>query len=514
MSSGKWYAEFNTDIVSGGSSGVGVAGASAGIVNDTYPGDSTSNKGWMFSFYNGGSSKRSDGNATSFGSIPSNGNTIMCAVDMDNGNVWWGLNGTWFASGAPSSGANPVYSNLAGNIVCFFVGVSGGGTKITANLGQGGLAGLTYDAASGGRFKYTPPAGFKALSTANLSAPTIKNGSSFFNSSTWTGTGSASLTISSLGFQPDLVWIKNRSTAISHQLYDSVRGAGASMGLSSDNANSESADNDNSTYGYLSAFNSNGFTGACGSNGTTSYTNANGQNYVAWCWRKGATPGFDIQACTLTSASQSFNHSLGVKPAMILYKERSTTGAWIVAHQAIGATMNDYYAVLNSTVASTSRANAFGGEPTSNLFYASTVMLNAVGDNFIAYLWAEVPGFSRFGSYKGNGSADGPFVYCGFKPRYVMIKRVDAASISTSGAWMIVDAARYPANGVAAGMPELMASSSNAEVNFSYGSGGGAIDVVSNGFKCRGDYQDQNVTGGTYIFAAFAEAPFKYSTAR
>jgi hypothetical protein len=164
--------------------------------------------------------------------------------------------------------------------------------------------------------------------------------------------------------------------------------------------------------------------------------------------------------------------------------------------------MNDYYAVLNSTVASTSRANAFGGEPTSNLFYASTVILNAVGDNFIAYLWAEVAGFSRFGSYKGNGSADGPFVYCGFKPRYVMVKRTD-----TTTDWQIIDSARDTYN-VAGNLLEPNQAYSET------GTGTYNVDFVSNGFKLRHVSATLNASGGTYIFAAFAEAPFKYATAR
>jgi hypothetical protein len=347
-------------------------------------------------------------------------------------------------------------------------------------------------------FTYTYSSTAKALCAANLPAPTVKNGGQYFGAMTYTGNGGVQ-NISGYSFQPDLVWIKARTGLVHHQLFDSVRGAGNRL-CSSGNY-TESYYNDN-----LTAFTTSGFT--LGADTNVAGSNVNTTPYVAWSWKKGSTPGFDIQAFTLSSTPQAINHNLGATPAMIVYKDRAYTTAWSVAHRAADSTMNAGYLVLNSSGGFVSRANTFGGSPTATQFYASTsITTNATGDTMIAYLWAEVAGFSKFGSYTGNNSSDGPIVYCGFKPRWIMLKYAS----STGGNWVIYDTVRDTYN---IGAAKLGANLSNAENDATYLSSAASIDVLSSGFKIRISDTNHNASGGTYIFAAFAEAPFKYSTAR
>ena len=335
----------------------------------------------------------------------------------------------------------------------------------------------------------------KALNTANLSTPSIQNGASQFQATTRTGTG-ASASVSSLAFQPDLVWIKSRSNATNNNLFDSSRGTTDYL---ISNSSAAAATNANT----LTAFNSNGYT--LGTDAGSVGVNINTNTYVDWSWKKGVTPGFDIVTYTGNATNRTISHSLGVVPHLMLVKNRTSATGWTVYHRNMDATPQNGNLTLNSTAAygvdSTSWNNT---APTSSVFSVGTA--NAVNGNtnsLINYLWTSISGFSLMGSYTGNGSADGPFVWCGFKPRFVLIKRTD-----TSGnGWWMVDTVRQTFNQITNGA--LTADSSAAE-----GGAGYALDVLSNGFKPRGTGSDYNASGATYIFAAFAESPFKYSTAR
>ena len=338
---------------------------------------------------------------------------------------------------------------------------------------------------------------------------TIPNGSKHMNVVTYTGTGST-LSITGVGFQPDFVWIKCRSAASSNNNYDSVRGTTKALF-------SNTTDAETTLSGGLTSFDSDGFT--LGSEGIS---NTSGRTYVAWCWKAGGaavtntagsisaqvsantTSGFSVVTYTGTGSNATVGHGLGVAPSMIIIKPRNSVTNWVVGQASAGwdAVLN-----LNTTSATASGTGAFGAvSPTSSVF---TVAANGGSYNtnqstttYVAYCFAEIAGFSKFGSYTGNGSTDGTFVYLGFRPRFLMFKRTD--SIAN---WTIRDTARNPYNSANLGLfPNL----SIAEDSTS----GRDVDILSNGFKIRGTDSDLNTSSGTYIYMAFAENPFKNSLAR
>jgi hypothetical protein len=311
----------------------------------------------------------------------------------------------------------------------------------------------------------------------------------------YTGTG-ASNSISSLGFSPDLVWIKNRGGATSHAIYDTTRGTQAQ--LSSDTT----GDQVTSSTG-LTSFDANGFT-----IGTSTLVNTSGTQYVAWSWDESVQAGLDIVSYTGNGANRTIAHNLGVAPKMIIVKARTTAGAdqgWPVYHASNTAAPETDYLLLSSDAATADLNTVWNDTaPTSSVFSVGTSALtNTNNDTYIAYLFSEVEGFSKFGSYTGNGSADGPFVWCGFRPRWVIIKRTN-----TTGQWNIFDAARNPQNAL-----DLVFYSNTSDAEGSYGVGEG-FDFCSNGLKVRESSVDLNASGSAYIFAAFAESPFKYARAR
>ena len=358
-------------------------------------------------------------------------------------------------------------------------------------------------------FKYTPPTGFVALNTYNLPASTIKNGAAYMAATTYTGTG-ASLTVAntvgSTSFQPDFVWVKGRSGATDHALYDSVRGTTKDLV-----SNSTAAETTQAT--GLTAFGSTGFTV-----GALAKMNTNTATYVGWQWKAGgtsasntngtitstvsvgATQGFSVATYTGNgSAGATFGHGLGVAPSFVIIKERGNVNGWLCYHISTG---NTGYLELDATLSFQTLSTFLNNTtPSSSVVTLGTVAnVNRNGGTFVAYCFAAVAGYSAFGSYTGNGSADGPFVYTGFRPRFVMWKRTD-----TTGDWVIQDTTRGPYNQT----PNyLIANTSGAE---------GApplLDINSNGFKIRINDVGTNASGGTYIYMAFAENSFKNSLAR
>jgi len=339
-------------------------------------------------------------------------------------------------------------------------------------------------------FAYTMPSGYKTLCTTNLPIPTIQKPSRYMDVLAYTGTG-ASNSISSLGFSPDLVWIKNRGGATSHAIYDTTRGV--QKQLSSDTTGDEAT----SSTG-LTAFGSNGFT-----LGTSTLVNTSGTQYVAWGWDESVQAGLDIVSYTGNGANRTISHNLGVAPKMLIVKARTTAGAdqgWPVWHTSIA---NTTYLQLNSTSATATGADYWNStSPTSSVFsVGANAAVNTNADTYIAYCFAEIEGYSKFGSYTGNGSSDGPFVWCGFRPKYVMIKN----STSSLYNWNAIDSSRDSYN-VSTEVIALNANSSELTLT--------TLDIVSNGFKVRTSADAQNVNGGTYIFIAFSESPFKYARAR
>jgi hypothetical protein len=426
-----------------------------------------------YSFVSGTTSRSSYG-----GNAFSQNDVIGVAFDADAGDLTFYKNGT--SQGAAFTGLTSVTGSwfpMVGQDTGSFT------STWTANFGQR-------------PFAYTPPSGFVALNTQNLPEPSIKKPSSYFDVKLYTGNGSTQ-TISGLGFSPDLVWLKCRSAANTHALVDSVRGV--TQYLVSASTAAETTDS-----GGITSLNSDGFSLTFPTSSAPTI-NANAATYVAWCWDESATPGFDIVTYTGNATARTISHSLGVAPSFIIVKNRSNgTANWQTGSAYHNATSPwNYYMRLNSTGAAVAASTIWNNTaPTSSVFSVGTDgEVNGNGDNMIAYLWSEVAGFSKFGRYTGNGSSDGPFVFCGFRPRWILLKRTDAADD-----WSIYDTTRLTYNPQDL---ELFPNSSGAEYD-----GNRFVDILSNGFKLRIAGGAYNTSSSTVIFAAFAEAPFKYSLAR
>jgi hypothetical protein len=489
VSSGKWYFETLIKQTTSGAASCGVANSGSIALVSQLGATATA-----WSILAGGSSivyKFHNNSATSVGSYSAN-SILGVAFDVDAGKLWFSINGTWIASGNPSSGTDPVYSNLSGTIYPMVGGYSTT-DSMSINFGQQ-------------PFAYTAPSGFKALCTQNLPTPTVVQGDDYFNTVLYTGNGSTQ-SITGVGFQPDWVWIKERNAAADHGLYDAVRGVQKQL-----ESNTTTAETTEST--GLTAFGSDGFTV-----GSLAQLNTNTDTYVAWNWNAGGsnatntsgsitstvranpTSGFSIVTYTgngSTGQVDSAGHGLGVTPKLYIIKQRSATNDWYVFTNVTSGGWN--YGLLNTTQAFASTSQYAD----STKIYLSGTSTNASGGTYVAYCFAEIEGFSKFGSYTGNGSADGPFVYCGFRPRWVLFKQTN-----TTNNWVIIDTVRNTFNVVNRTLyPDLTVAEESPA------SGVTGVDVVSNGFKIRDNKGFWNTSSGTYIFAAFAENPFKYSLAR
>ena len=474
--SGKYYAEMTVTQ----SNGYGSIGLSS--IDDPATGELSGYAGFNGNY-----------KGSAYGSSYTTNDIIGIAYDAINGAVYFSKNGTWQNSGDPTSGSSATgaaESGLTGTYV-FGGGIYGGSTGIyTLNFGQRS-------------FSYTPPTGFKALNTANLPEPTIKKGNKYFDTVLWTGDGN-NRTISGFNFSPDFVWTKSRSNAYSHKLYDAIRGAGKILG-------SNSTDAETTDTNTLSGFTSSGF-----SLGTDTGINGSGVTFVGWAWdangagssntagtitstvSANATAGFSIVTYTSpnNSADQTVGHGLGVKPSLIIVKNRDLTYNWDIYHSSLG-----YNASLIFTTATT-RSGAFGAEPTSTVFTTKTGYTHNSTNKYVAYCFSEVAGYSKFGSYTGNGSSDGPFVYTGFRIAFLVVKTVDSA-----GEWYIEDNVRDTYNPAT---NALKANLADTDTNNSIYS----VDYLSNGFKMRTSNTSYNWSNQKFIYMAFAELPFKYANAR
>jgi hypothetical protein len=477
VSSGKWYFEFTPTVLNTGC----LIGITATPTSNVYPGGNSSSYG----YYSVDGNKFNNASGTAYGNSFTVNDIIGIAFDIDSGKIWFAKNGTWQASGNPSAGTNAAFTSIASGT--YFASMH----KDTAGAANA-LATFNFGQRP---FAYAAPSGFKALCTTNLTTPTIKKPSSYMDVVTYTGNG-AVRTISGLSFSPDLVWIKNRSIASQHVLTDSVRGTDKQLfsSLTNDEQTSNSG---------ITSFTSSGFT--LGTNiDPVGDTNSSSNLFVAWAWDESPQDGFDIVSYTGNGANRTISHNLGVAPKMLIVKARTTAGAdqgWPVWHASIA---NTTYLTLSTTSATATGADYWNStSPTSSVFSVGTnAAVNENNDTYIAYCFAEIEGFSKFGSYDGNGSADGPFVYCGFRPRYLLVKRTDSAFD-----WVVFDSARSTFNEAQA---SLFPNANSAE----YSGGLVDFDLISNGFKARDDHPYINASGGTYIFAAFAEQSFKYARAR
>ena len=334
----------------------------------------------------------------------------------------------------------------------------------------------------------------------------IDKSDDYFNPVTWTGTGDPTTSVTGVNFQPDFVWIKNRSVADDHMLFDAVRGV--TKRLFSNSTAAEGTD-----VQTLTSFDSDGFT--TGNNRATGGDAGNGM--VSWNWlgangtasntdgsitstvSANTTSGFSIVSYTGTGSNATVGHGLGVAPSMIITKSTGAVSNWGVYHQSLG---NTDALFLNETTATGANSVYWNNtSPTSSLFSVGSAGAMNNTNGMIAYCFAEKKGFSKFGSYTGNGSTDGTFIYTGFKPAFVLGKRTDSA-----GGWWLSDNKR--SSGFNLNDEYLIADSNNAEQD----DGSFASDFLSNGWKARATNGNFNESGGSYIYITFAAEPFTTST--
>ena len=516
VSSGKWYAEFKLSAGSADQAQiVGVAynlskfqQGSSGNAYGLYDNDN----GWG---YIGAEGKVKNNNSDVLTGLTTwyTNAIISVALDLDNHKLYFRINGaSWENSGNPESGATGTGAvSLTSNQEYFFA-VSDASISqyytFQANFGNPvhSISSGNTDDNGYGNFEYAPPSGYLALCTQNLAtelSPTIDDGSQYFNTILYTGTGTTQ-SITGVGFQPDLVWLKARTQSYYHNWYDIIRGGTKAIFSNADVP--EATDT-----GNLQTLDSDGFT-ADGFGGT----NGSGVNYVAWNWLASnttasntngsitstvsvnQTSGFSVVTYTGTGANATVGHGLGKVPAMMIIKNRSASANWIVYHQDLG---NNNAIVLNSSGASFSAGDFQNTTPTSSVFSVGTsTSVNGSGNNIVAYTFAEIEGYSKFGKWTGTGTQPSPFVYTGFKPSWIMYKRVDTSSI-----WVMIDAKRSPINSTD---KYLRADTTATESTYDI------LNFMSNGFEIDIISPDAstNTSGADVIYMCFAENPFVTSS--
>jgi hypothetical protein len=553
----KYYFEMLVIAQKAGAQVVGVSNQSGTATN--YLGSDAN--GWGIFFQsNSNNGDLVNSTLSSSGVTFSNGDIVQVCFTASK--IWFGKNGTFI--GNPDTETSPSFSNLSGTLSPVISNRSDLGGSACINFGQDHLfGGSTFSTAATnagagsntpdngiGTFAFSPPTGALALCTANLPDPAIDPAvddllEDYFKAVTWTGNtngGSYNNGYVTVGFQADLIWIKNRDGAYSHVVHDSVRGwdkriipdrtdpEGSNTHLSTTPPNSSSF--------YL--------------DGTGASYNSTNQKMVAWCFRAGGSPSGststtgsakrintsgtqDDTSCsalasaasaTITPTLMSINqkagfsiikyvgeaedstdwntipHGLNAAPEFVICKNLDDTGGrdWAVYHQTLGGTK---YLTLNDNTSGTTAIHRWNNtNPTSSVItIGHGGVVNRLNDNHICYAWHSVAGYSAFGSYEGNGSADGPFIYTGFKPAWVMVKSADLTAN-----WAVFDSARSPYNLVDR---KIYANDSRDERVDSTDT----LDILSNGFKLKRSDSSTN-SSGTYIYAAFAEQPFKYANAR
>ena len=439
-----------------------------------------------------------NGGQTYSGSRPSNGQVIGMAIDLVNGKIWFHKAGTYaWGGGSPTSGTTPDISGVPTDEDFYFtVSVDSGGPNYTdfrINFGQQ-------------PFQYKP-SGFDGLlnsETITVTPPVIMRPQRHFDTVLWSGDGSTSNRKISLEFKPDLVWSKTRNYAYHHVWMDSVRGA--SNRLNSDQAYTENFTNG----GYLASFDDDGFTWQYGGGSLNQWWNES-YNYIAWCWKAGGTAvsntdgditssvsanteaGFSIVTYSGNGSGtgQTVGHGLGKAPKVIFLKKRNAATNWFVYHGAAG---DGAFEGLNTTSAYGSGLAPFNTTaPSSTVVTLGNTDGNQSGINFVLYCWAEIPGYSSFGKYKGNGGSVGSYVHLGFRPAFLILKRID-----DSKSWILFDNKRSPSNLVD---KSLYPNKESVENNFS----NLEVDFLSNGFKIRNSVNTINGSGATYVYMSFAE---------
>jgi hypothetical protein len=452
------------------------------------------------------------------------GDIISYYLDCDNRKAWIAKNGSIPNSGNPANGTNPqwAWTTTPNNPITFTAQIYNGDDTIL-NAGQDGTfagektAQGNSDDTGYGNFYYDPPTGFLAMCSGNLPvADAIDPAQTdddypqkLFNTILYTGDGGSSTAITGVGFQPDWVWIKRYNASENHNLYDSTRGVNKRIQSNRDVAETTEG---------LPAFGSDGFT----VDASGGINNVSSQSYVAWNWRaNGGTTstnstgtvnatqqvdpsgGFSISTYAGTGSSMTVGHGLSAEPKLTIVKDRDATVNWIVYTKVIDGSL-DYFFLNTDAAAGDS---GFTG-PNSTIwnFDGASSYSNTSGRNYIMYNFTNVEGYCKVGKYIGNGAgSDGAFVYTGFRPAWVLVKK------TTQNSWRIQDNARDLYNPTY----HMLKPQSNAAED-AYTDGTDYNDFLSNGFKLArgGDTVNYNANGSTYVYLAMAHNPFKYATAR
>ena len=536
-SEGKWYFEFKIDVRPEFAGGNFSENWAMGVRESDSPNfyfetDGFEDVGdhvyWMDAVGTGGSAKivsnqdRSQGSTAGISNV-SNGDVINVAFEKTATTlkVWFGINGTYFNSGNPSTGASPAVNVSTTSMyimpsVAFYQYSSSSQAEPvgTFNFGQNPsfsgaevTAGTNTDASGKGLFKYSVPTDFNCICTQNLTAPAIADPGEYFKAVLYTGDGKFGNSIDGVGFKPDFVWIKDRTRGERHVLTDSVRGANKALTSIDDRVE------DSDRPDMVTGFNSDGF-----SVGNAGPTNFDTDSFIAWCWKAGgpAVSNTDGTVTTQVSANQdagfsiitwsgndpanqagTAGHGLGKKPSFWIVKRRNVVNDWPVYTDAIDGSLDFLYLNLPNPSSNSSLS-------ASNITSDVIPVGNSNGENYVAYIWTEVENFSKVGTYLGNGNDDGPMIVCGFKPAWVMVKRVSAGG---DEGWPIYDNARGSINPNAKG---VYSNDDGVENDAS----GRYKDFLSNGFKIRGTSGEQNTNGVRYLYVAFAESPFQTANAK
>jgi len=521
VSSGQWYFECE---VTGGSAWLGV------VPQNLHPASSNlftaSNTAGVYginpNLYLNGSLQGSLGGGVS------NGDILMIAFDIDNGNFYVGKNGLW-NDGLGGGFDQADFSNATAHSFTVKTGdnyvvgtVNGSGSAsyvLDINFGNPSfsISSGNSDDNGYGNFEYAPPSGYLALCTQNLAtelSPTIDDGSQYFNTVLYSGDDVDGRTVTGVGFNPDWTWIKRRSASADHMVADTSRGTNANLHTNATNAEFNPITDKQG--GGIGSLTTDGF---ILEQGISSMNNVNdtGSTYVAWNWKANAgstssntdgsitttvqantTAGFSIVTYTGTGANATIGHGLNSAPEVLIFKNRDASVNWSVYHKDLNFPSYDVI-YLNLTNAENNTDLFMRNiRPTSSVVSLGTYdQSNGSGNRIVCYAFHSVEGYSKFGKYTGTSNADGPFVYTGFKPAFIIIKRTDSAN-----SWMMYDNKRSPFNQVD---DYVSAESTNVEDSDSSPQ---AIDFLSNGVKIRNLNGASNASGGTYIYMAFAEAPF------
>ena len=490
---GKYYIE--AKFVKNGARGT------IGFTDGNPNGGSTgTNNPINFSFYGGGySSTATRPNYSTLGDFSLN-DFLVIALDMDAGRMWIKKNGNIDITAGEQINSI-VRTNLDNTYRWYYQETSGDNSAVEWNFGQR-------------PYNYTQPDGFQTMSTRNIQptyfdatnqpAKTFLNPKKHFDVLTWTGNGSNGNAITGLEFQPDFIWGKCRSNGHDHQLIDSIRGTTKYL---SSNRTDEATASDR-----ITSINSNGFT-----LGSDARLNENSQTNVAWCWKAGGAAvsnsdgsitssvsanqeaGFSVVSWTGSGADASIGHGLGKKPKVLFVKNRSAGDNWKVWFK--GVTTDDSYSFqLDTSGANYSGSDKWYNSPNGNDTTTTTFGVsgdgatNRSGELFVSYCWADIPGFSKYGVYTGNGNSNGIFVHTGFSPIFIIYKKVAAEN------WHMLDIKRQSNNPNPTVIDPNRSAAETTDTNTQ-------IDILSNGFKLRSSHGTSNASGSDYLYMAWADQP-------